>query len=407
MKLAIRGGEPIRTKPFPTWPQWGREEAEGLQRVLQSGKWGSLHGEEVHLFEKEFADYQGSEFAIAVSSGTTALQVALAATGLQAFDEVILPAYTFIATATAVLVNGAVPVFADIDPETYNISPQSIEAAITGRTRAIMPVHFAGRPADMDQIKDIAQKHSLTIIEDAAQGWGAQWRGRGVGTLGEMGCFSFQSSKNITSGEGGMILTNDEEFSKLAESYTNCGRVEGGIWYAHYYLGSNYRMTEFQAAILRAQLSRYPADLALRQKSMAYLDRQLSELPGVSPLKADQRMTSHACHIYIFRYQPEAFDQLEKSQFIQALKAEGIPCSGGYSIPLYEQPVLKNQSFGPFSKILKERAHYTGLKLPHTERACASEAIWLQQSVLLAGPEGMADVVRAIEKIYENRHELL
>ncbi len=407
VKLAIKGGDPVRKRPYPEWPIWNDAERDALNRVLESGKWGSLNGKEVNHFENAFAKYQGAEFGIAVTSGSTALEVSLRAVGIEAFDEVLIPAYTFVATATAVLVNAAIPVFVDIDLETYNISTSSLEQAITPNTRAIMPVHFAGRPANMDEVEQFARDHGLHIIEDAAQGWGAQWRGQGVGTFGDFGCFSFQSSKNISSGEGGIILTNDEELARMAASYMNCGRVEGGIWYAHYHLGNNYRMTEFQAAVLSSQLSRYDEQLQQRQRNMELLDRALQHLNGVQPLTPDARITRHAGHIYIFRYQAEAFDMLSKEDFVSALQAEGIPCSGGYSLPLYKQPVFQNQSYGPFTKLLKDKAAYQDIFLPNTEKACKEEAVWLPQRLLLGTENDMQDVVRAIEKIYENRHELI
>jgi dTDP-4-amino-4,6-dideoxygalactose transaminase len=407
MKLAINGGRPVRTKPFPRWPVWDENEKINLLRVLESGKWGSLHGEEMQTFEQEFAAFQDAKFGIATTNGGSALEIALRSIDLQAGDEVLLPAYTFVASAMAILKLGAVPVFVDIDPETYNIDPQLLKEKISDRTKAIMPVHFAGRPADMERIQAIAKQHSLYIVEDAAQAWGAKWQGKGAGALGQLGSFSFQSSKNITAGEGGIVLTSGEEFAQLAQSFANCGRRKDGLWYAHYVLAGNERMTEFQAAVLRAQLARYPKHLAVRQKSMAALDHGLAEIPGILPLKNDPRITSHACHLYLFRYQQAHFDGLCKEKFIEALRAEGIPCSPGYSIPLYEQPLFQNREFGPFQELLKDRVDYRQLQLPYTERACRDEAIWLTQNILLDGPDGMKAVVDAIAKIYENRNELL
>ncbi len=406
MKLAINGGAKIFTDPLVDWPLWDEKEMKALQRVLESGKWGSLHGEEVFEFEKEFARFQDADFAIACSSGTTALESSLRALGLQAGDEVILPAYTFVASATAILINGAVPVFVDIDPKTYNIDPNLIEAAITEKTRAIMPVHFAGRPADLDAINQIARKNDLFVIEDAAQAWGSAWRGRKVGAASDFGCFSFQSSKNINCAEGGIILTNDEEHANLARSYVNCGRVEGGIWYEHYHLGSNLRLTEFQGAILRSQLDRYPAHLQQRQTAVARLNERIAEIPGLSTLKSDERITANSCHLFIFRYDSAAFDEIGKNAFIEALRGEGVPCSGGYSIPLYEQPIFKNKSFGPFTHLLKERIDVSALHLKNTHSACYDQALWLPQAVLLNDENTMDRIGDAIVKIYENRQEL-
>ncbi len=407
MQLAIRGGKPVCPPSFDRWPIWGREEEEALLRALHSGKWGALHGEEVKKFEKEFAGFQGADHAVAVNSGTAALQVALRAAGIPAGAEVILPAYTFVASATAILDNCAIPVFVDIDPETYTIDPQAVEAAINENTAAIMPVHFAGRPADMDALEKIAADHELILIEDAAQAWGASWRGRGVGSTGFAGGFSFQSSKNINAGEGGIILTSEEETIGLLRSFSNCGRLESGLWYAHYNNGGNYRMTEFQGALLREQLRRYPRQLERRQQNCALLNEKLAHLPGISPLPVDSRITSHACHLYIFRYSPSAFDMLAKDQFVKALQAEGVPCSGGYSLPLYEQPLFRNRNFGPFSEVMQAAPNYAEQDLPHTRSACQEQAVWIRQSALLAPEEDILRIVSAIEKIYENRHELL
>ncbi len=407
MHLAIRGGKPIFETPFDRWPIWGREEEEALLRALGSGKWGALHGEEVKTFEKEFAEYQGARFAVAVNSGTAALQVAIRAAGIPAGAEVILPAYTFVASATAILDNCAIPVFVDIDPESYTIDPHAVEAAITEKTAAIMPVHFAGRPADMDALEKIAAQHDLILIEDAAQAWGASWRGRGVGSMGFAGGFSFQSSKNINAGEGGIILTDDEESIGLLRSYSNCGRLESGLWYAHYNTGGNYRMTEFQGALLRAQLQKYPQQLQTRRRNSALLSQKLADLPGIKPLEEDSRVTGHACHLYIFRYQPEAFDMLDKEQFVKALQAEGVPCNGGYSLPLYEQPLFRDRNFAPFEEIMQAAPDYAEQDLVHSRTACREQAVWIRQSALLASEKDILGVVDAIEKIYENRHELL
>ncbi|MCA9735234.1 MAG: DegT/DnrJ/EryC1/StrS family aminotransferase [Deferribacteres bacterium] len=406
MKLAISGGEKMFDKPLVDWPIWDQKEQDGLLRVLKSGKWGSLHGEEVYEFENEFASFQDAEYAIAANSGTTALETALRALGIQAGDEVILPAYTFVATATAILINGAVPVFVDIDPQTYNIDPTLLEQAITEKTRAIMPVHFAGRPVDLDAISQIASKKGLFVIEDAAQAWGSEWRGRKVGATSNFGCFSFQSSKNINSAEGGIILTDDEEHATLARSYMNCGRVEGGVWYEHYHLGSNLRMTEFQGAILRAQLSRYREQLERRQHAASLLDKRLADLPGFKTLQSDVRITGQSRHLYIFRYISEAFDEISKGEFIKALQAEGVPCSGGYSIPLYEQPIFKNKSFGPFTHLIQDAMDVEEMHLANTHKACYEEALWLPQAVLLNDDKTIDRICDAIIKIYENRNEL-
>ncbi len=405
-KLAVAGGEPVRTKPFPSWPVWGEEEIRYLTGVVRSGKWGRLHGDRVAEFERRFAEFQQAKYGIAVNSGTTALHLALMAAGIGPGDGVMVPAYTFIASATAVLEAGGYPVFVDIDPETYNIDLSKIEENLTDGVRGIMPVHFAGRPVDMDRLMEIASKHDLIVVEDAAQAWGAEWGGRRVGAIGHAGGFSFQSSKNINSGEGGIILTNDETVAKFARSHHNCGRWEGGEWYMHYYYGGNFRMTEFQGAVLLAQFERYEEQLRRRQENARFLSEKLAQIDGIQPLKQDPNVTSHAEHLYIFRYNRESFGGRPKKAFIDALRAEGIPASAGYSLPLYRQPVFENKAFGPRGKSLDIPVDYRQYKLPATEKACYEEAIWLTQNVLLGTREDMEDIVRAVEKVRENWTEM-
>ncbi|MBN1153396.1 DegT/DnrJ/EryC1/StrS family aminotransferase [candidate division KSB1 bacterium] len=406
-KLAILGGEPVRTRPFPTWPVHDQDELNGLIDVLKSNEWGSTKGQRVKQFEQHYAEYHDAKYGICVNSGTTALYLALKAAGIGCGDEVLLPGYTFIATATSIIDTGAVPVFVDIDPDTYNIDPAQIEEKITDKTRAIMPVHFAGRPADMTALLAIADKYDLKIIEDAAQAWGSEWNGRKVGAIGTAGCFSFQSSKNITAGEGGIILSNDEETAQFARSYSNCGRLANGVWYEHYYLGGNYRMTEFQAALLQAQFNRYPQLKAIRDKNALLLDAHLSRIEGVKTMKNDPRVTSNSRHIYIWRYQKEAFNNVPKDKFINAMRKEGMYISPGYSIPLTVQPVLKNLAFGPRGKRVDIGIDYASVSLPETEKACYDEAIWFTQNVLLGTEEDMLDIVKAIVKIQENSKDLV
>ncbi len=214
--LAINGGTPVRTEPFPVWPIWGDEEINALTQVVKSGKWGSLSGEKTGEFEHMFAQYQDAKHGILTNSGTTALRLALTAADIGRGDEVLVPAYTFIASASSIIDAGAIPIFVDIDPNTYNIDVAKAEERITDKTRGIMPVHFAGRPADLDAVLALAEKHNLIVIEDAAQAWGSEWKGKRVGAIGAAGCFSFQSSKNINAGEGGIILTNDDLVAKMA-----------------------------------------------------------------------------------------------------------------------------------------------------------------------------------------------
>ena len=258
-KLALLGGTPLRKRPFTTWPIFGKPEEKRLLRTLHSGKWGRLNGPEVAEFEQRFATMHGCQHGIGVVNGTVSLRIGLMAAGIQADDEVIVPPYTFLSTASAVVEANAIPVFADVDLETFNLDPKAVEAAITPRTRAIIVVHFAGQPADMDAIMAIARKRKLFVIEDAAHAHGAIYKKRAAGSIGHLGSFSFQSSKNLTSGEGGIITTNDQKLAEACRSIHSCGRIPGGLWYEHHVMSGNYRLGEFQGAILNCQLARLEA----------------------------------------------------------------------------------------------------------------------------------------------------
>jgi dTDP-4-amino-4,6-dideoxygalactose transaminase len=399
-RLAICGGQPVRSKPYPRWPIYGQEELEALKEVLESGVWG-IGGQKQLAFAERFARYHGVRFGVAVTNGTVGLEVALRALGVGCGDEVVVPAYTFMATPLAVLYVNAIPIFADIDPETYTLSPESLQESLSEKTKAVIPVHIAGQPCNMDAILKLAEEHGLRVIEDACQAWGAEWRGRRVGSLGDVGAFSFQSSKNITAGEGGIVVTDSEELYRLLWAYHNCGRSLEGETYTHHLPGGNYRMTEFQAAILLVQLDRYDQQLQTREENAQHLDHLLTKIDGVRPLKRPPEVTRHAHHLYIFRYDPEAFGGLSRERFVEALNAEGIPAYLGYR-PLYQEPFLQAHRWCHH----KPRQDYIALHLPHTEQACY-EAVWLHQSVLLAGREDMEDIAEAIAKIQLHHEELL
>jgi len=404
--LALNGGQATRTKPFPGWPVYGPEEHEALKKVLESGVWG-VGGEEKKKIEEKFAAYQQARFGLTTTSGTTALEVSLRAMGIGCGDEVIVPAYTFMATATAILYVNAIPVFADIEPDTYNIDPANAESLVTEKTKGILPVHIGGRPADMDAVKAAAHEDGLFVLEDAAQAWGAEWRGKRVGAIGDMGVFSFQASKNMTSGEGGMIVTNNEDLYAKAWSLHNCGRLPEGEWYEHHLPGSNLRMTEFQAAVLQAQLARLDQQTETRMRNAAYLDRELSKVDGIMPLRRSQHITRHAYHLYIFRMIPESFAGASKDSLAKALQAEGIPASAGYSRPLYKEPYLEYFKRCPLSCPRYGRPmDYSQISLPVTERACYTEGLWLRQYVLLGTRDDMDDVVEAFHKVRDNAEEL-
>ncbi len=406
-ELAIDGGAPVRSKPWPAWPVHGAPEEQALLRTLHSGQWGKIDGTEVKAFEKRFADYCGVKHAIGVVNGTVSLRIALMAAGIEAGDEVIVPPYTFLATATAVVEANATPIFVDVDRETFNLDPKLIEKAITPRTRSIIPVHLGGLACDMDAINAIAKKHKLTVIEDAAHAHGSEYKGRKVGSIGDLGSFSFQASKNLTSGEGGLITTNDDKLADACRSIHNCGRIKGGAWYEHHVMSANYRLGEFAGAILNCQLDRLDEQTNRRDANGKYLDAKLSKLPGITPQRRDAFATRNAYHLYLFRYDAKVFG-VSRARFIEAIAAEGIPVSPGYVLPLYKQPLFANKAFGPYTASVQTHPNldYGKLHLPHCEAICGGEGAWLYQNVLLGSTQDMDDIVRAMEKVYEHRSTL-
>jgi dTDP-4-amino-4,6-dideoxygalactose transaminase len=406
-QLALLGGKPVRTHPFPAWPVRGDLEKQALLEVLESDVWGiSADGGKITAFEQAFADAHAAAYGQAVFNGTMALEVALRALDIGYGDEVIVPAYTFMATATSCLMVGGMPVFVDIEPGTYNMDPAAFEAAITPRTRAVIPVHIGGLPADMDRIMEIAQRHSVAVLEDACQAHGAAWKGRRVGAIGDLGCFSFQSSKNINAGEGGLIVTDNSDLAERCWSVHNCGRVRKGAWYQHEVLGGNFRMTQWQAAILLAQLTRFEELARRREENGRYLAEALLGETGLRPLDRDPRVTQHGYHLFISRYDPTAFDALPRDRFLAALQAEGIPCSEGY-VPLYRMPALQAGVTR-----LKDAIGWPGAypetlpDCPVTERACAEEGIWFFQTMLLGTTADMDDIVTAVQKVQAAATEL-
>jgi dTDP-4-amino-4,6-dideoxygalactose transaminase len=398
-ELAINGGTPVRTTPFPKWPVWDESDVEAITETLRSSQWG-IGGGAVEKFEKAFAEFQQARFCSCVTNGTAAIEVALRAVGVEAGDEVIVPPYTFIATASACLMVNTVPVFVDIEPDTYNLDPTKIEAAITDRTRAIVAVHIAGCPADLDGITAIAKKHNLKVVEDCAQAHAAEWRGRRVGAIGDVGTFSFQSSKNLNSGEGGACVTDNEEIHQRCWSLHNVGRIPSGQWYQHPLLGWNMRMTQFQGALLLNQLKRLPAQAERRTANAEYLTRQLNQIPGIRPMRVDERVTRHAYHLYIFRYNAEEFGGLPRMDFIKAMSAEGITCSSGY-VPLYKEKAFRNPDvYAAAFKLASRPVDYDKVSCPVCEKACAEEAVWLYQAWFIGDDHrDMDDIVAAIEKI--------
>lgn len=403
--LALSGGTPIRTRPFTAWPVFGAAEEHRLLHVLRSGNWGRLDGSEVAAFEARFAAMHGCRHGIAVVNGTVALRIALLAAGIQAGDEVIVPPYTFVATATAVIEANAVPVFADIDLHTFNLDPAAAAAAITPRTRAIVPVHFAGQPADMDAIVALAASRGIVVLEDAAHAHGASYRHRPAGSLGHIAAFSFQSSKNLTAGEGGIITTNDAALADACRSIHNCGRVPDGVWYEHHVVSGNYRLGEFQGGILNCQLDRLEEQTDVRDRNGRRLASRLAALPGLYPQRRAVDCTRHSHHLFMLRLDPAAFGA-SRAAVVEALAAEGIPCSAGYGYSLPDQPLFRNKAFGPYLPDAAPRLDYQASHCPNSDLICREQAIWLGQNLLLGPDDDIDDIARAFEKVHEHRGEL-
>ncbi|MEO6875073.1 MAG: DegT/DnrJ/EryC1/StrS family aminotransferase [Opitutaceae bacterium] len=403
--LSLLGGTPVRSKPFPAWPVFGEPEEARLLRALRSGHWGKLSGKEVGEFERRFAAMHGAKHGVAVVNGTVSLRLALMALGIRAEDEVIVPAYTFLATATAVVEANAVPVFADIELDTFNLDPRSMEAAITPRTRAIIVVHFAGQPADMDAITTIARKHRIAVIEDAAHAHGAGYRDQPVGSIGSLGSFSFQSSKNLTCGEGGIITTSDDELAGVCRSLHNCGRTPGGAWYEHHIISGNYRLGEFQGAVLNAQLDRFEEQVAHRERRGLYLAEKLSQIPGLCMQRRITECTRHGYHLFMFRVDAAKFGA-GRDAILEALVAEGVPVGAGYKLPLYRQPLFLNKAFGPFLPNASRTLDYARVHCPNCELLCYEQGAWLEQRILLGDQSDMDDIEEAFTKVYANRDAL-
>jgi dTDP-4-amino-4,6-dideoxygalactose transaminase len=403
--LALSGGTPIRTRPFTAWPVFGAAEETRLLQVLRSGNWGRLDGTEVAEFEARFAAMHGCRHAIAVVNGTVALRIALLAAGIKAEDEVIVPPYTFVATATAVLEANAVPVFADIDLETFNLDPAAVAAAITPRTKAIVPVHFAGQAADMDAIVALAKDRGILVMEDAAHAHGASYRGRPAGSLADIAAFSFQSSKNLTAGEGGIITTNDTALAEACRSIHNCGRVSGGVWYEHHVVSGNYRLGEFQGAVLNCQLDRLDEQTEVRDRNGRRLASRLIALPGLHPQQRSPECTRHSHHLFMLRIDPAQFGA-SRAAVRDALVAEGIPCSAGYGYSLPDQPLFRNKAFGPYVPGAAATLDYRTARCPNSDLICREQGLWLGQNLLLGSEEDIDDIARAFEKVYAHRDEL-
>ncbi|MCC5932399.1 MAG: DegT/DnrJ/EryC1/StrS family aminotransferase [Cyclobacteriaceae bacterium] len=406
---AILGGEPVRKIEWPEWPKWDTQSMDQeMLNVLHGRVWSRAKITEE--FEQKWAEMLGAKRCLAVVNGTQALIASLVQFDIGGGDEVIVPPYTFIASVQAILNTGAMPVFADIDRETYQIDPAKIEEKITARTKAIMPVHILGLPADMPAIMEIAKKHNLIVIEDACQAHMAEINHKKAGTLSHAGCFSFQTSKNLPIGEGGAIVSDDEDFMDRCFSYHNYGNpygsVVGEVGAGTLILGTKIRITEYQSKIGLLQMKNVLEQSELRMQHAAWLNAELSQVPGIIPARLYPHVTRAVYHLYPFRFQSDAFAGLNKTEFIRSLQAEGIPCAPGYT-PLNKMPYLrhalstKNYRKMYPKKMLDYERYMEKNQCPENDILCNEEIVWIPQNVLLAPKKDLGDIVRAVHKISE------
>jgi dTDP-4-amino-4,6-dideoxygalactose transaminase len=408
-KPALLGGRPVRSTPFPSWPVVDEREDRAMLEVLHGGRWYRGDGQTVGRFEEAYARLTGARHCIATANGTSALYASLSGLDVAPGDEVILPPYTFVATLNVVFLQYALPVFVDSDPETFEMDARKLEAAVTERTAVIMPVHLGGNACDLDAILEIAGRRKVPVLEDACQAHLGEWRGRKLGTLGAAGCFSFQASKNLNSGEGGAILTNDDALAERCWAFHDNARARrgrpapplGGR-------GANLRLTEFQAGLLLAQMTRLEEQSRIREENARYLTQQLREIPGILPAQMYEGCTRSAYHLYMLRYQAERFAGLSRDRFLKALSAEGIPCSGGYT-PLNKQPFVQATLASRAYRRIYPKETLADWeernRCPANDRLC-EEAVWLTQTMLLGPRRDMDDIAAAVRRIHASAAEL-
>lgn len=400
--LALHGGSPVRPRerPWAAWPEYGEPERAALLRVLESRSWGGhpSPNTEARAFDDEFARAVGARHAVACANGSVALQLALQAARVRPGAEVITTAYSFVATASAVVQAGCIPVFVDVLPESYCLDPDAVEAALGERTEAILPVHLACSMADMDRLGEIARRRGLLLVEDCAHAHGARWRDRGAGSLGDLGSFSMQSTKLLTAGEGGAVTTGDDAFAARLHSLVNCGRKEPGYdGFPERLLGHNLRMTEWQAAVLREQLRRLPGQHERRERNLALFEKEIARVGGLAPLARDPRVTRRASYQFILRYEPDAFEGVPRDHALAALHAEGVPCYGRFYVPLPEDPLFARDPLT--NAAVRAGADWTGGRFPVAAHAAYHEAIWLPHELFLGTAGDVDDLVAAFAKL--------
>jgi len=406
--LAINGGTPVRTAPYPPWPETNDDAyAAAVDAVVRSGEWGGFPEPGVHAtaFETAFAAYQGAAHGILMVNGTITMEVACKALGIGWGDEVIVPALTFAATAYAPMAAGALPVFVDVTPDTWTIDPELVEAAITERTRAIMPVHLGHQMADMDRIMDIARRNGLFVIEDCAHAHGQRWRDQGAGCIGHLGSFSHQSSKILTSGEGGSLLTNDEALARRAHSIVDCGRAKDPDE-KEFTFGANYRLSELNAALLEVAMERFPAQQEAREAAGNRFEALVAEIPGITVMPADDRITRWSFYNYLLKMDPAAFAGRRNEIVCAAMEAEGIQAEVQYPPMNHYELFQPSLSRMPVAVEYAQQLDPTRMSFPVAEAAGLRESIYFMETTFRDGEQGIRDAADALAKIQANAEEL-
>lgn len=370
--LAVDGGKPLRSSPFPPWPHFEEDEIEAARAVLASGRVNYWTGQHCAAFEQEFAAFVGTRYAIAVANGSVALELALHACNIGPGDDVVVTCRSFIASASCVVLRGARPIFADVDPASQNITAETVRAVLTPRTRAIIAVHLAGWPCDMDPLIELARSRGIALIEDCAQSHGATYKGRMTGSLGDVAAFSFCQDKIMTTGgEGGMLLTNERAIWEKAWAYKDHGKSYDAVFtrshppgfrWVHESIGTNWRMTEMQAAIGRRQLVKLPRWLAARRRNAALMDEAFARVPGLV-VRVPPRDFGHAYYKYYAFLDPARLKpDWDQQRIIEAINAEGVPCAPGSCSEIYREKAFADRGLVPPSPLpVARRLGETGL----------------------------------------------
>lgn len=407
--LAINGGKKVIDKPdfWKPWPVIDNYDKKMLLRVLEERRFCRLYPDSwAEKFEKKWASYTGTKYCISTSNGTVSLELSLKALGVKPGDEVITTPITFIATASSISEVGAIPVFADIDYQTGQISPDSIEKNITKNTKAVIGVHYGGYPFDIDKVKKVCKKHNLFLIEDCAHAHGTKWKNKHVGGWGHFGSFSFQASKSLASGEGGAVITNYKKYYDKALTFHNIGRILGRPGYYHYYLSSNYRLAELLAGLLLSQFKKLKKQTEIKEKNGKWLKNELKKL-GIEPLPEDKRITQRGYYFMVFKFNKEEFSGIDRDKFLEAIQAEGIPLGKGYGLPLYKNPSFSKKYLSEIypENILKRLPDYENLNLEMAEKFCEVQ-ITLSHTLLLSPKEKLQKIIDAVEKVKKNIDEV-